>query len=416
MSVARGLALINQKAKFFVNGRKNLYKRLAEEYHPIKPVIWFHCSSVGEFEQARPLIEKIKGDKLEYQIFLTFFSPSGYELRKNYEYADWVYYLPLDTKWDARRFVSAVNPARVMFIKYEFWMNFLFEIKKRGIPTYISCTIFRPGQIFFRWYGDSMRKALGCFDRIFVQDENSRILLDGIGVRNVDVCGDTRFDRVNEILQQKKDGNGIVKAFSEGHSTIVAGSTWWDDEVIIAEAFSHFSSRTKLVLVPHETDSRHIGKIEKLFSDYSTVRYSELSGMKESDTLREKIQKSQILIVDIVGILSVVYRYAKFSYIGGGFTKSGIHNILESATYGVPVVFGPTYGKFREACDLISLGGAVSVSKASALTRIFLVWLSEPAAGTLSQCDAASSVCRQYIHDNLGATERILRLFLPATF
>jgi len=410
MAAAQVLALFNQKARLFVAGRRNIFTRLSAEYHPSKPVIWFHCSSVGEFEQARPIIEKIKNDGDDFQILVTFFSPSGYELRKDYEYADWVYYLPLDTKGNARRFVSAVNPSRVVFIKYEFWMNFLHELKHHSIPTYIACAIFRPGQIFFRWYGGVMRKVLGCFDRIFVQDTRSRELLSGIGITNVDVCGDTRFDRVHEILSAKKEGDPIVEAFSSGQPTVVAGSTWWDDEVMISEASESFLSRAKLVIVPHETDSKHIRKIEKLYAVYNPVRYSELASIADRQEIVRRMAGSRILVVDIVGILSVVYRYARFSYVGGGFTKSGIHNILESATYGVPVIFGPVYGKFREACDLIELGGAVSVSRASSLARIILVWMSAPAVGNVSQCQTAAEVCRKYVAENLGATEKICRL------
>lgn len=407
---ARIVSVFGNKAKLFVDGRRGLYRKIADEYHPSKPVIWFHCSSVGEFEQARPIIEKIRKDSLNYQILVTFFSPSGYELRKNYELADWVFYLPLDTKWDARKFVSAIAPAKVVFIKYEFWMNFLNELKKRHIHTYIACAVFRPGQIFFRWYGGVMRKVLRCFDRIFVQDNNSKKLLGGIGVNNVDVCGDTRFDRVYEILKEHKEGDPIVEAFSRNQKTLVAGSTWWDDEIMLSEAAPSYIGYAKLVLVPHETDENHIRKIEKLFSPYDTVRYSELASIKNPSAAAERMNGSRVLIVDIVGILSIVYRYARFSYIGGGFTKSGIHNILESATYGVPVIFGPIYGKFREACELVELGGAVSVSKPSSLERIVMVWMAEPAEGVLSQCELASEVCRKYVADNLGATEKICGL------
>lgn len=409
MAAAGFLAIFNQKARLFVTGRKGLYDRIASEYHPSKPVIWFHCSSVGEFEQARPIIEKIKAAGDSYQILVTFFSPSGYELRKNYEYADWVYYLPVDTVRNAGKFVSAVNPSRIVFIKYEFWYNFLSEFKKRGIPTYMACAIFRPGQIFFRWYGGMMRKALGCFDRIFVQNAESVELLRGIGITNVDVCGDTRFDRVNEILSARKEGDAIVEAFTAGQPAIVAGSTWWNDEVLVSGASDSFIGRARLVIVPHEIDSRHIRKIEKLFAAYSPIRYSELAALGDMSLAAGKMVGSRVLIVDVVGILSVVYRYARFSYVGGGFTKSGIHNILESATYGVPVIFGPVYGKFREACDLIELGGAVSVSRSSDLSRIITVWLSASAAGGVSQCEMAAEVCRKYVADNLGATEKIYR-------
>ena len=413
---ARVASIFSQKAGQFVNGRKNLYDEIAAGYHPDRPVIWFHCSSVGEFEQARPLIEKIKRDGMNWQILLTFFSPSGYELRKNYEFADWVYYLPLDTIKDARRFVSMTDPSKVIFIKYEFWMNFLRELKRRQIPTFVACSIFRPGQIFFRWYGTVMRKTLRCFDRLFVQNEKSAELLSGIGIDNVDVFGDTRFDRVYEILQSRKDGDAVVAAFADDKPVIVAGSTWENDEKLLAEAFRPFADSSKLVLVPHETDERHIGKIEKLFSGYRTVRYSVLTDFCDNVGKEEKMAGAQVLIVDIVGILSVVYRYALFSYVGGGFTKSGIHNILESATYGVPVIFGPIYQKFREACDLIALGGAISVSNVFELTEIISEWMSLSPDGKYSACRKAADICSRYVSENLGATEKILKAVFPTAF
>ncbi|MBQ0006463.1 MAG: 3-deoxy-D-manno-octulosonic acid transferase [Alistipes sp.] len=413
---ARIVSIFNQKARFFVDGRKNLYDEVSATYHPDKPVVWFHCSSVGEFEQARPLIERIKRDKMDCQILLTFYSPSGYELRKNYEYADWVYYLPLDTIKNARRFVSMINPSRVIFIKYEFWMNFLNELKRRHIPTYVACAIFRPGQIFFRWYGNVMRKTLRCFDRLFVQNEASEKLLSTIGICNVDVFGDTRFDRVYEILRSRQEGDDTVSSFSADSTTIVAGSTWENDEVILAEAFRPFADSAKLVLVPHETDERHICKIEKLFSEYGTVRYSVLSSIGDGPAKAERMAGAQVLIIDTVGILSVVYRYAGFSYVGGGFTKSGIHNILESATYGVPVIFGPIYEKFREACDLIALGGAVSVSNASELEQAISQWMSLPSDNEPSACRKAADICSRCVSENLGATDKILKAVFPTPF
>lgn len=409
LAAALVLSLFNHKAALFINGRKDLFRHIRDTYHPQKPVVWFHCSSVGEFEQARPIIEKMHREESGYQILVTFFSPSGYEHLKNYEYADWVYYLPLDTRRNAVKFVSLISPSKVVFIKYEFWMNILGELSKRGIPVYSACAIFRPGQIFFRWYGSVMRRTLRCFDTLFIQDERSRALLEGIGITNVKVCGDTRFDRVNEILSQKKEGDRITELFLSGDTgrAWVAGSIWPDDERLIAAVFPRLHTLGRLILVPHEIDEKHLRGIEKLFSDYGTVRYSEMEGMPSGQWDTSEHRRARVLIVDRIGILSVLYRYGRFAYVGGGFTSSGIHNILEAATYGRPVVFGPNYRKFREAWELIALGGAVSVRYPDDFERVALTWMLDAAGGTESECDRAAAVCLNYVKDGLGATDSI---------
>jgi len=411
LAVARVMALFDHKAALFVRGMDSLFDRIRDTYHPVKPVVWFHCSSVGEFEQARPIIEKMRRDGTEYQILVTFFSPSGYEHLKNYDQADWVFYLPLDTKRNARRFVSMIKPAKAVFIKYEFWMNILGELSRNGIPTYSACAIFRPGQIFFRWYGWMMRRTLRCFDTLFIQDERSRMLLEGIGVTNVEICGDTRFDRVNEILSQKKDGDKVAEMFlSDSTGRVwVAGSTWPDDERLIAGAFGRLSPMAKLILVPHEVEESHIRMIERMFADYGTVRYSDLDGMTPEQWAASGGHDARILIVNRIGVLSVLYRYGRFAYVGGGFTSSGIHNILEAATYGKPVVFGPSYHKFREAWELIGLGGAVSVRYSDEFEKVALMWMMDSSCGELSECARAAEVCLSYVRDGLGATEKICR-------
>jgi len=411
LAVAEVMALFDHKADLFVKGRDSLFDRIRDTYHPVKPVVWFHCSSIGEFEQARPIIEKMRRDGMDYQILVTFFSPSGYEHLKDYDQADWVYYLPLDTRRNARRFVSLIKPAKAIFIKYEFWMNILGELSRHRIPTYSVCAIFRPGQIFFRWYGWMMRSVLRCFDTLFIQDERSRILLEGIGVTNVEICGDTRFDRVHEILSQKKDGDRVAEMFlsERGGKVWVAGSTWPDDERLIAGVFKRLSMMGRLILVPHEVEESHIRVIERMFCDYGTVRYTDMEKMTPEQWASSGLRNSGVLIVNKIGLLSVLYRYGRFAYIGGGFTSSGIHNILEAATYGKPVVFGPRYHKFREAWELISFGGAVSVKYSDELERVALMWMMDSSCGESSECDQAAGICLSYIRDGLGATEKICR-------
>lgn len=402
--VAKIISPFNKKASLFVSGRKRLIVRISEEFHPDSPVIWFHCSSVGEFEQARPLIEKIKKRGINKQILITFFSPSGYELRKNYEFADWIYYLPLDTTRNARRFVEAVKPEAVIFIKYEFWYNFLTELKNRSIPTYIASAIFRPGQIFFRWYGGFIRKVLKYYKMLFVQDERSKELLLGVGVTNVIISGDTRFDRVYEIVKENKDENEIVSLFVNGHRAWVAGSTWEHDETVISKSLASVIDKGKLILVPHEVHESHIARIEQVFSKYKTVRYSSCTDIWSKDSITQILSDAQVLIVDCMGILATIYKYGDFAYIGGGFEKSGIHNILEAATYGCPVIFGPVYGKFKEACDLIECGGAHSISSCKELSPLLSEWLSNP-----DSCAKAAATCRNYIENHLGASQIILK-------
>ena len=391
----------NKKASLFIKGRKKLILRIKKEVKGCDvPIIWIHCASVGEFEQARPIIETYKKGGGEKKIFLTFFSPSGYQLRKNYKYADWVFYMPKDSLLNAYLFLDAVKPCEAIFIKYEYWYNFLFELNRRSIPTYIVSAIYRPRQAFFRWYGSMFRQMLSFYTLIFVQDKPSKDLLAKINVNNVVVSGDTRFDRVFAVAKENttKD-NDIVKRFSDGGMTVVAGSTWEKDEIIISKTMQNFPG-LKLVLVPHEVREDHISAIFQYFAGYKMVRYSKCI----NDI--SLVDDAQILVMDCVGLLSSLYKYGRFAYIGGGFGV-GIHNILEAAAYGCPIVFGPNYRKFKEAHDLIELKGAFSFSKESELKSLFSSLISEkPAEISFSR---SSQIAKEYVESHLGATDTVLR-------
>lgn len=390
-----------------MSGRKGLLDTVEEKMKQSggRPVVWFHSSSVGEFEQARPLIERLRKESPGKFIVITFFSPSGYELRRNFKSADAVFYLPMDTPRNVRRFLNAVNPSTAIFVKYEFWYNYLLGLRRRGTPTYIISAIFRRNQVFFRWYGSFMRKALRAYTTLFVQNEESRRLLAGLGIENVVIAGDTRFDRVQAICRNNDVHNEVVEAFVGDRRTWVAGSTWDEDEYMISKAMSGIRG-FKLILVPHEVHETHINRILNTFSGYTVLRYTECAG-RSQDEYRGLAADAEVLVIDIVGILSKIYKYGSFAYIGGGFSSSGIHNILEAAIYGCPVMFGPHYDKFQEAKDLITLGGAFSVSSAPELSALLEKWLLDP--GTVEK---PSLVCTQYVESHLGASDTIMdRIF-----
>lgn len=407
-------APFNDKAKLFCKGRKGLLARIVQTVKSDAPIVWFHASSVGEFEQARPIIEWYKANAPQYKILLTFFSPSGYELRKNYDLADWVFYLPIDTASNARRFVEAVKPKKAIFIKYEFWYNYLTALKRFGTEVYIVSAIFRSNQPFFKWYGSLFRKMLGTYEHLFVQDENSAALLAGVGVKeNVTISGDTRFDRVYKITQSSKN-LPLVDAFvkvpqSANNLILVAGSSWPPDEALIARILENFS-KIRLVLAPHEIGKDHIAAIERTFSIYNPVRYTQLNerfvnsaeGSEEREAICKQLSGSRVLVIDCIGILSSVYKYGHVAYIGGGFGV-GIHNILEAATYGMPIIFGPNYKKFKEAKDLISLGGATSIENCSDLYDITNKFVNNRSVIT-----EKGAICKKYVMSNIGATQKVV--------
>ena len=361
--------------------------------------IWFHASSLGEFEQGRPMIEKIKAEHPEYKVLLTFFSPSGYEVRKNYKGADVICYLPFDTPFRVKKFLNLANPAIAIFIKYEFWGNYLRELRKRGIPVYIISAIFRPDQLFFQWFGKPYRKMLSYFNHLFVQDERSMKLLNEFGITNVTVTGDTRFDRVLDVRKQARELPFIERFLEskEGKRPIVmvAGSSWPQDEAIFIPYF-HEHPEMKLIIAPHEIHREHLMYIESLLKR-PAVRLSDV--MQDKSLLEGK----DCLIVDSFGLLSSIYRYGTIAYIGGGF-GAGIHNTLEAAVYGIPVLFGPRYQKFKEARDLIKVGGGFSVASKDE----FMAKMDE----LLTYAEvlkAAGESAGQFVKGNAGATDGILK-------
>ena len=392
--VVRVASLFNKKAKKMLIGHKETFSILAKNRDPQARYIWFHAASLGEFEQGRPLIEKIREEKPEYKILLTFFSPSGYEAKKEYADADIVCYLPFDFRSNAQKFLDLVQPEIAIFIKYEFWMNYLNQLRDRNIPTYIISAIFRPTQIFFRWYGYRYRDVLDDFNWFFVQDENSLKLLERFNHHNITISGDTRFDRVYQIAQQEKQlplVEKFVSRMEEDQLILVAGSTWEKDEEILISYFERHPG-LKLIIVPHEIKKAHIEALKNRF-ERPCVLYSQ--------TDEKEVEKADCLIIDCVGLLSSVYRYGNVAYVGGGFGV-GIHNILEAAVYGIPVLFGPNCRKFREAGELIALKSATSISgKTDFYARMngFLIY------PEYAQITGEKS--KDYVINNLGATQKI---------
>ncbi len=383
----------NPKANKWLKGRKHLFTRLRESIQKDDRVAWFHCASLGEFEQGRPVIEEFRVKHPDFKILVTFFSPSGYEVRKDYSGANLIYYLPIDTWNNARRFVQIVHPEVVFFVKYEFWYFMLTRLKREGVKLYLISALFRPDQLFFKRYGTWYRKMLRCFTHIFVQNEQSETLLLSIGFSHVSVSGDTRFDRVHQIASKAKEIS-LINTFKNNKITLVAGSTWPKDEELLSQWFRNSNSDVKLAIAPHEIDENHIQSIIQLFSGLKVVRYTQTSN--------EEAASAQVLIIDTIGILSSAYRYGELAYIGGGF-GAGIHNTLEAATWGIPVVFGPRYQKFKEANDLIAGGGGYSIATLGELSTTFDVLLNQP--DKLSQ---SARFAREYVELKRGATERIL--------
>jgi 3-deoxy-D-manno-octulosonic-acid transferase len=392
-------SIFNVKARLWVHGRKNWKKHIKSiEVNKSLPLIWFHCASLGEFEQGRPLIEKYKSVYKSVQILVTFYSPSGYEVRKKYELANWVMYLPIDTKANAAHFVDYFNPNLVFFIKYEFWYHFLHELKFRNIPCYSVSAIFREDQLFFKPYGKLYFQILTCFDKIFVQNEVSYQLLRNNNIE-CEIIGDTRFDRVEAIARERKEIK-LIERFKGDAKLWVIGSSWAADIKVLAscieELYLYKSSmgEIKIVIAPHEVDEKHISTLIKQIKN-KCILYSQA---KNKD-----LGLYSVMIVDHIGLLSSIYAYADFAYVGGAFGK-GLHNILEPATFGVPLFFGPKFHKFQEAIDLIKLGGAFSIKNKADFWAIF----SQIAKDT-NRAIVCKEINRKYIQSHLGATEAIFR-------
>ena len=394
---ARLISPFHKKARLMIKGHKRVVDILKKEIDPTAQYIWIHAASLGEFEQGRPIIEEIKQKHPEYKILLTFFSPSGYEIKKDYELADVVCYLPFDQKKYVKRFLNLANPSIAIFIKYEFWYNYIQSLHKRNIPVYMVSAIFRPNQLFFRWYGKGMREILRFYNCLCVQDNNSKQLLKTIGITNVEVCGDTRFDRVLKIKELAKDLS-LVDAFlidkqGEKSKTLVAGSSWPKDEDIFTSYFNN--SNIKLIIAPHEIHESHLAYIESLLKRPS-VRYTQAS--------LDTINNYDCLIIDTFGLLSSIYRYGDIAYIGGGF-GAGIHNIVEAAVYKIPVIFGPNFKKFREAHQLIETGGGYSVKDFESFRGLMEEFLQYPEV-----LHSAGNGAGNYVSTNAGATDKVMKM------
>ncbi|MDO4949064.1 MAG: glycosyltransferase N-terminal domain-containing protein [Bacteroidales bacterium] len=402
----RVAALFWGKPRRMVRGHKKVFNRLKDNIDPTDRYIWFHASSLGEFEQGRPLMETIKKDYPAYKILLTFFSPSGYEVQEHYEYADLVTYLPFDTPRNARRFMQLVHPTMAFFIKYEFWKNYLTALHDSGIPTYSVSSIFRPKQIFFRRYARKYSEVLLTFTTLFVQNEESKTLLAGIGVKNVEVTGDTRFDRVLEIRNQAKD-LPRVELFKGNNPMFIVGSSWPSDEEIYIPYFNELLRQAqdknhkayKLIIAPHVVEESRLQEIESRLQ-LKSVRYT-----RASDT---ELADAQCLIVDCYKMLSSIYRYADFAYIGGGFISSGIHNVLEAAVYGVGTVFGTVNKKFLEAQQLMELKGSYEFKDYKSFARIMDEMLASP-----EKMAETGAIAKQYVYGNAGTTAKILASLQP---
>lgn len=383
----------NEKARLFREGRKGVFEYLKQEMDPKSNYIWFHAASLGEFEQGRPLMERIRKDNLDYKIILTFFSPSGYEVRKNYDGADIVCYLPMDTSWEARKFIKIVRPSIAVFVKYEFWLNYLTELKEHKIPTYIVSAIFRESQAFFKWYGGWYCGFLRNFKHLFVQDKKSVELLASVGIHDVTIAGDTRFDRVAEIVRQAKE-LPVVEAFKGNSRVLIAGSSWPKDEDLFIEYFNN-NENLKLIIAPHVVSESHIeeiiGKLKR-----PCVRFTK--------TNEEEAAKADCMIIDCIGLLSAIYRYGEVAYIGGGFGV-GIHNILEAAVYGMPVIFGPNYQKFREAVEMEKVGAAFPIHCGNCLKKV----LDELFAEDTSKLNEVSAKAQEFVSQNCGASDLIMQ-------
>ncbi|HUS02420.1 MAG TPA: glycosyltransferase N-terminal domain-containing protein [Chitinophagaceae bacterium] len=377
----------NGKAGLWIKGRKKF-----PFFNPSgTETIWMHCASLGEFEQGRPLIETIRKQYPAYTIVITFFSPSGYENEKKFKGADHIFYLPSDSPRNAKKFVSLINPTLVLWVKYEFWHYYLHELKKRDIPLLLISGAFREDQPFFKWYGNFWKKMLTCFTYYFVQNETSKNLLERINIKEVTVSGDTRFDRVIAIAENFEDVPWINE-FCGNSKVIVAGSTWEDDE---AEWVHYAKTNTgiKFIIAPHEIDKENLGYVKKEFK--GALFYSELNDLTKG--------KTNIIIIDNIGMLSRLYKYADITYVGGGFGYDGLHNILEASVYGKPVIFGPEFEKNFEALELIECGGGITITNALELERTLTDLFNDP-----RELEKRSAAAKNYVYSNAGATKKIM--------
>ena len=406
------VSIFNEKVRKMWRGEREAVKILKQKVDPNARYAWFHAASLGEFEQGRPIMERLRKEHPEYKILLTFFSPSGYEVRKNYEGADIICYLPLDTITNARRFLRTIRPEIAFFIKYEFWYNYLHILKHRNVPVYSVSSIFRPKQIFFRWYGREYGRVLKCFTHFFVQNQVSKDLLKTININNVSITGDTRFDRVLEIKSQAEENSfPIIDAFVgssvQGDGVqpscrcFIAGSSWQPDEEIFLK---YFETRKdwKLIIAPHVIGEDHLKQIESKLEGRKVVRYSAIANSQLS-TLNSQLQDARVLIIDCFGLLSSIYRYGDVAYVGGGFGV-GIHNLPEAAVWNVPVFFGPNNQNFQEAQALKACGGGIEISSYDDFAKKMDHFIANP-----EEMSRLGEVAGSYVSSQAGATEKILR-------
>jgi len=388
------VALFHKKIKLFVAGRKATFEKLSV-FKAGDKIVWFHAASLGEFEQGRPIIERLKQEFPSHKILLTFFSPSGYEVRKEYQVADVVCYLPMDSNKNVKQFLDAVNPVMAVFIKYEFWPNYLKGLQQRNIPTLLVSGIFRKNQIFFSPFGGFMRQSLKAFDHFFVQDQQSKDLLNAIGQQQVTISGDTRFDRVYEILQQDNE-LAYISAFKNKQYTVVAGSTWKEGEKLLVNYINNSASKNeKFIIAPHNMNAHDIKELKKSIVK-KAVLYSEKEG--------KELSGYDVFIVDTIGVLTKIYSMADAAYVGGGLTKNGVHNILEPATFGVPIVIGPQYKKYKEVVDLVALKGCKVIANQNEFSAIFTKLRENE-----SYRQQLGNINTDFIKENIGATEATMK-------
>lgn len=391
----RVAAIANPKAKKWLTGRKDIFATINSQLPtPDSRLVWMHCASLGEFEQGRPLLEELKMQYPQQKIVLTFFSPSGYEVMKDYKGADHIFYLPMDSVENATKFLDTVNPALVLWVKYEYWFYYLTEIKQRNIPTILVSGIFRKDQPFFKWYGAIWKQMLDSFTHFFVQNDESKQLLATLGfTKNVTINGDTRFDRVLEIAANFTPVDGIA-GFCGDAPVIVAGSTWEEDEIELLH-FVNVNKHVKFIIAPHEIDKSNLKDVKEEFPD--SIFYSELED--------KQLSTANVLIIDNIGMLSRLYKYATITYVGGGYGADGVHNVLEAAVYGKPVVFGPVYEKYYEAIGLVSSGGAISIDGGPVKLETVLNGLLQDETERKKRGEAAE----QFVLDNAGASKKIMQ-------
>ena len=393
----RIVALFNEKMKLFVNGRKNVFEILQQKISSSDKTIWFHCASLGEFEQGVPIMEEMKKLKPGHKIVVSFFSPSGFEIKKNTKLADVVVYLPMDTQANAEKFISAIHPSIAFFVKYEFWPNYLFELQKKQIPTLLISGVFREKQIFFKSYGGFMRKTLTAFDHFFVQDENSEALLKSIGFNNITVSGDTRFDRVSHQIEMDNSLK-FAEEFKGNSVCIICGSTWPEDETVLLDYINSSPNNVKFIIAPHKIESENIEDFTKKINK-KTLLHSHKDEVN--------ISEYEVLIIDCIGLLSKLYSYADIAYVGGAMGKTGLHNILEPATFGVPIVIGKNYEEFPEAIRLRDLAGLFPIENKEECSSIL-----EKLVNDSNFRNKTGMISGHFVNKNTGATKKILNYIL----